>query len=264
MVFVVKGFLIGASMLIPGVSGGTIAMLLGIYDKLIFSVSSFHRHKKESLFLLAQTAAGGLFAVFLLSGPMTALNQSFPREMAFFVIGAILGGIPVICRAAGSEAFSFRYLFWPLSGFLLAFLTSAAPSGFYDGGTAGFLPAALQFFAGILGALALILPGISFSSMLYLMGVYDLVFGSLAAGRFLSLLPFGMGGIFGVLAFTRLLERSMKQYPKQTYLTILGFVLASVWDIYAALPSVPAGGHLVVCLLFSLSGLLLVRLLSHL
>ena len=108
-----KGFLIGASMLIPGVSGGTMAMIFGIYDRLISSISSFMKHKKESALFLLQFVIGAGAAFLILAGPMAALSRNFPREMAFFVIGAIVGGIPVIYKETKVKKLSiYSLIYW--------------------------------------------------------------------------------------------------------------------------------------------------------
>ena len=81
---IIKGFVIGGSMLIPGVSGGTMAMILKLYKRLITSISSFMKHKKESILFLLQFCIGAGAAWLILSGPMVALNGTFPKQMACF------------------------------------------------------------------------------------------------------------------------------------------------------------------------------------
>ena len=80
--------------------------------------------------------------------------------------------------------------------------------------------------------------------------------------QFLLLLPFGAGVLAGIFFFTRLLEKALKNYPQQTYLVILGFVMASLWDIFRAVSFMSTGLSFVFCLLLSASGFLLARFMT--
>lgn len=160
---IIKGFVIGGSMLIPGVSGGTMAMILKLYKRLITSISSFMKHKKESILFLLQFCIGAGAAWLILSGPMVALNGAFPKQMACFVVGAIVGGIPVIYRETKVTRFSIWSVVFLAIGLVLVFGLAALPKNGFDNAGAGLGGIMIQFLAGLLGALALILPGISFS-----------------------------------------------------------------------------------------------------
>ncbi|MCI8549329.1 MAG: DUF368 domain-containing protein [Lachnospiraceae bacterium] len=256
---ILKAFLIGGSMLIPGVSGGTMSMILGVYEKLIAAVSA---PKKENLFFLLQFAAGAAAAFLLLAGPMAALNRRFPQEMAFFVLGAILGGVPVIYKEAGNPPLSRKTMGYLGAGIFFVFLCRFLPGNIFGEAANTPLSFLVQFLAGVLGALALVLPGISFSSMLYMMGVYDFVLRAMGKGQFVLMLPFLTGILAGVFCLTRFLAKAMKQHPTVSYMVILGFVTASLWDIFEALPAMPAGERLVLCLFLSISGFLITWLLS--
>lgn len=254
-----KAFLIGGSMLVPGVSGGTMAMIFGVYGRLISAVNT---HKKEDLLLLFRFVCGAGAAFLLLSAPMAALNRHFPREMAFFVLGVMVGGVPVIYRAARCPGLSGRTVCFLVLGIASVFLLRILPSGLFQGGNHSLSGILVQFVAGILGALALVLPGISFSSMLYLMGIYDFLLTAMGTGQIFFLIPFLAGGLFGILLLTRFLDRAMKKHPEASYMVILGFVMASLWDIFAALPSMPTGAGLLFCLFLSAAGFLITWLMA--
>lgn len=255
-----KAFLIGGSMLIPGVSGGTMSMIFGVYERLIAAVNA---HKKEDLLFLLRFTLGAGAAFLLLSAPMAALSQSYPREMGFFVIGVMVGGVPVIYQAAGKPDISRSCAAALIFGIALVFLLRLLPANLFQGGGASIKGILLQFATGILGALALVLPGISFSSMLYLMGVYEFLLNAMGTGQIFLLIPFLAGGIIGVLLLTRFLDRAMKEHPEHTYMVILGFAAASLWDIFAALPSLPTGKNLLFCLFLSAVGFLVTGLMAR-
>lgn len=260
---IIKGFIIGGSMLIPGVSGGTMAMILKVYRRVITSISSFMKHKKESILFLLQFCIGAGVAWLVLSGPMVALNGAFPKQMACFVVGAIVGGIPVIYRETKAARFSIWSVVFLAIGLVMVFGLAALPqNGFENSGT-GLGGVMIQFLAGILGALALILPGISFSSMLYMMGVYDFIWGAVGNRDVVALLPFGIGMIIGILFLTKFLDIAMTRFPHATYMIILGFVIGSIWDILKEMPGAPAGGEIPICILLMVLGFLIIYILSR-
>ena len=260
---IIKGFIIGGSMLIPGVSGGTMAMILKLHRRLITSISSFMKHKKESVLFLLQFCIGAGAAWLILSRPMVALNGAFPKQMACFVVGAIVGGIPVIYRETKETKFSIWSLVFLAIGLVLVFGLAALPRNGFENSGSGLGGVMIQFLAGILGALALILPGISFSSMLYMMGVYDFIWGAVGNRDVVALLPFGLGMIIGILFLTKFLDVAMTRFPHATYMIILGFVIGSIWDILKEMPAAPAGVEIPVCIALMAAGFLIIYLLSR-
>ena len=115
---VAKGLIVGGTMLVPGVSGGTMAMILGIYDRLVTSVSSFMKHKRQSLFFLALFSAGGLAGMLLFANPLLALIEAYPMPTLYFFLGAVAGGIPVILKQARIERFSWKVPLYTILGLL--------------------------------------------------------------------------------------------------------------------------------------------------
>ncbi|MDR2296281.1 MAG: DUF368 domain-containing protein, partial [Clostridiales Family XIII bacterium] len=173
----VKGFAIGASMLIPGVSGGTMAILLGVYDEMISALSNIRARFRHNSLLLLQFLAGAGVGILLLSGPVLTALALWTKPVMFFFTGAILAGIPPIHRKLRSARMRPHNILVAAVGAAVAISTEYLPSGLFDpalGG--GFDPAAcaLLFAAGFVIAIALILPGISGSYVLLMFGMYDL------------------------------------------------------------------------------------------
>ncbi len=100
---VIKGICVGGTMLVPGCSGGSMAMILGIYDRLVSSVSSFMKHKKESLCFLALFCVGGGMGMALFAKPLLSLMERFEMPMLYFFIGAVGGSVPMILKKAQWE-----------------------------------------------------------------------------------------------------------------------------------------------------------------
>lgn len=242
-----KGMLIGSTMLVPGVSGGSTAMILGIYDRLIEAVSSFFKNIKANflfLFLFVISAGVGML---LLARPILSLLETYPKAMGFFFIGAVAGGIPTIYRQAGIKAFSFKHVIYILIGaagvmMLSLFPTDTLMTETQNGGNSFIF----LILAGIVAAAALILPGISVSYLLLVMGLYHELMRAISEFDMTFLLPVGVGVLCGIILLTKALEFLMKRYPQMSYLTILGFVLGSLTEVY---PGIPVGAEWILCVI---------------
>ena len=105
-----KGLCVGGTMLVPGVSGGSMAMILGIYDKLITSVSSFFACKKRNALFLLLFALGGGAGMLLFANPLLYLLERYPLVLRWFFIGAVAGSTPMMLKKAQIHSVS-----WPVS-----------------------------------------------------------------------------------------------------------------------------------------------------
>lgn len=236
----VKAFVVGSSMMIPGVSGGSMAMILGIYDKLIESVPALfgRRTFKESLKFLLVFLIAALAGIVLVARPLEILIDRYSVTLMYFFLGAVIGTVPMMFKKARSEGFDIPSIIYILVGVALVLSTDLLPEGIFspdlDKGLSSIL---LQILGGILVSVGLVLPGISTSYLLLVLGLYEPVIAAISNNRFLSLVPLAIGGVAGILALTKGLEVAMKRYPKPTFMTILGFLLASLREIYPGLPS---------------------------
>lgn len=256
---VIKGMIVGGTMLVPGVSGGSMAMILGIYDKLVSSVSSFAKHKRESLIFLGQFSLGGGLGMLLFARPILGLIERFPMPMLYFFLGAVAGGVPLILREAKVTSFSFREPAWLALGLLAVFGISCLPEGLFAAemaGAAGFL---FLMAAGVAAAAALVLPGISVSYLFLVLGIYDELMCSISTLRLSFLVPLALGLLLGVVLTTRVLETAMNRHPQPTYLMILGFVFGSMAEVF---PGIPSGTEFLVCLAALAAGFGVIRLIT--
>lgn len=239
--------LIGSTMLVPGVSGGSMAMILGIYEKLIESVSSFFKNKKENfLFLILFVISAGV-GMLLLAKPILSLLESYPKAMGFFFIGAVAGGIPAVYKQAQIRTFSLKHVIYVVIGLVVVMLLSLLPTdGFVEKMRDGSSSMVFLVLAGIVAAAALILPGISVSYLLLIMGLYQELMRAISEFDMIFLAPMGIGLFIGILLLTKGLEFLMKRYPQMAYLTILGFVLGSLAEVF---PGIPIGSEWIFCLI---------------
>lgn len=280
-----RAMAVGGTMTVPGASGGTMAMILGIYEELIESMGSLpgllaecircgndgcaRRRLWDCLRFLALFSLGALAGMALLAKGVLSLLERYPMAVSYFFLGAVAGGIPLICRQAQVKKITWQALFWPLAGLLMVYGLAALPEGLFTAGLPGaasspgvpsFRALLFQFLGGCILAVALILPGISVSQMLLMLGLYEPVMEAVSSLRFASLLPLGLGAVLCTLLVTRLLGSAMQRRPKPTYLLILGFVLGSLGELY---PGLPEGWNLLFAPLAAVAGYQLLSRLSR-
>ena len=226
-----KGLWIGGTLTVPGVSGGSMAMILNVYDKLLWAVNSLVKkggEKKKAFFFLLWTALGGGVGFVLFSKLVGALLERFPLYVCFFFVGAVVGGIPMVVKKAEIKKFGWLDVVWIALGVAVVWLISLIPSGIFSidgiGGVGGF---ALKILCGLILAFGLVLPGISLSQMLYVFGIYGEIVERVSSFDILPLVPFGIGGVVGIFATSWLVDSLLKRFPRQVYLTIFGFLLGS-------------------------------------
>jgi putative membrane protein len=247
-----QGMIIGSSMLIPGLSGGTMAIIIGIYDELIHAISHFGENRRQHFFFLLRFLIGSILGIVFFSKLVLLILETYQIPVTFFFIGIIIGSIPSLYEKAKIRRWKPSHFIFAGGGFLLAYSIQFLPSDFLKGDS---LPAPAQFLlllaAGILISIALILPGISTSHMLLILGIYETVLDAINQFNLFYLLPLVIGTIGGILLGTRGLESLMTRFPEQTYCTIIGFVVSSVFDL---IPPRPHGIEILISILTFLIG----------
>ncbi|MEJ7541826.1 DUF368 domain-containing protein [Staphylococcus intermedius] len=242
-----RGFAMGISDLIPGVSGGTIALLLGIYDDFIQSVSGvFSKNFKKSILFLLPIAIGMALAIGILSSVINYLLAEQTVPTMFFFFGLILGIIPFLMRISRFRQ-TYHVQHWIVLVVCAVILASMA---FFKGDSA--VPTHIDLsgpmlikyvIAGICASSAMLLPGISGSFVLLLFGVYSTVTFSISeAVRFnFEGLPViflvGIGIVIGFLIASKIITFILEHYTYLTYAAILGLVIGSLFSVFPGLPS---------------------------
>ena len=255
-----KGAIVGGTMLVPGVSGGTMCILLGIYDQLIHAVSTFFQNKRANFWLLFWFCLGSGTGILLFSKPLFQLMELFPKPAGFFFMGAVAGSVPMTFRKATVKKFSWHIPVCVIVGVIIVWVLAELPT--MDQMKGGGLAQVLMLcVAGVVAAVALVLPGISVSYLLLVLGLYAPTIQAIGNFDVLFLLPLGFGVALGVVATTKLLEHFMLCYPLATYLIILGFVVASIPTIF---PGVPSGIEWIACILTLAAGFGVVYQISKL
>lgn len=233
-----KGIAVGVATLVPGVSGGTMAIMLGIYDDLIHAIGSFFEDWKKHTLLLLEVGLGGLSGILLFSRLLESFINKYPHVMQYLFMGIIIGGLPVLYRKSVTSCKRDKtdYIFLIL-GFIIVLLMSSEPEVTTTmAASHGLISIVFLFIAGIVIAVALVLPGISGSFMLLALGLYNVTLNAINNLNIPFLIPLGLGIVAGTLGTTKIIEKLLQKYPGKTYMLIMGFVLGSLIPVFPGIP----------------------------
>lgn len=235
---VLKGMGMGAADVVPGVSGGTIAFITGIYEELIETINRVNFATIQILFkagikpfwkalngnFLIGLFAGIFISIVSLAKLITYLLETHPIAIWSFFFGLVLASIPLVAKSvrnwSGSRYFGFA------AGAIIAYLITDLPP-VEDPGATWYL-----FVSGMIAICAMILPGISGSFILLLLGSYSTVLQAVNDRDLLSIGIFGSGCILGILAFSRFLKWMFNRYHDVTIAILSGFLLGSLNKIW--------------------------------
>ncbi len=257
-----KALVIGASMLIPGLSGGTMAIVLGIYDRLIHSVGTITKKEyfKKNITFLILFLSGACTGIYLFSGVVLSLVEEYEAFCSLFFVGIILGSIPALLKKADIKNVEIKDSIPAISGFSICLLLSIVPSGIFSlSNGLGILNMIIFCIAGILIAVGLVLPGISVSQMLLLLGVLEIVLSAIREKNFALIIPLVLCVGIGILLTTNILEKCLNNHTRTTYLLICGFVIGSAFD---AFPDNIKGENILLSTFAFFAGLSLMSLFS--
>jgi putative membrane protein len=234
-----KGIAMGVANVIPGVSGGTIALITGIYEKLInslksfdttafkliimFDIKAFIRH--TNLYFLIAVFGGSIVSVFSIASLFKFLFNNYPLYIWSFFFGLIL--ISILFVGKTITKWNKQSIISLILGVIIAFsFTYISPAS--ENNNLLFV-----FFCGIIGISGMMLPGLSGSFILILLGNYELLLVKAVTDLNILLLSvFFAGSVFGVLSFSHLLSWLLKKYKDQTIALLTGFIagsLAIIW-----------------------------------
>ncbi|MFI3228067.1 MAG: DUF368 domain-containing protein [Clostridia bacterium] len=224
------GMIIGVANIIPGVSGGTMAVILNIYDKIISSISNLRTDFKNSLKFLIPLGLGSGIGILLFAKIIDFCLENFASATSLVFLGLILGSIPMINKKASEyNKTTSGYLCMAVAIIILGFMHF---SNIDDSSTlittlsAGSF--AKLFFASFIAAGAMIIPGISGSFILLLLGIYSSILTAISNFNILILIPVGLGCGVGILVCAKIIDILFKKYPQQTYMGILGLMIGSM------------------------------------
>lgn len=258
----VKGFIVGIANIIPGVSGGTLAIILGIYEKLINILGSIWKNFVENLKFLLPIIIGAIIAIFAGAYAIDWGITNFPIATVMFFIGLIIGGLPLLYKNLHKKYNILNVFIFILVVSLVVAFSLLSKEKFISFNKINFLLIIKLFGVGAIAAGTMIIPGISGSLVLMNLGYYEGIISSLKGLTSVStmghsicvLLPFGIGVIIGLVLIARFLSYLFKRFKTQTYFAIFGFVLASIFGIIYQIKATFHIGEFLIGLLLLLIG----------
>lgn len=234
-----KGFLFGTANIIPGVSGGTMAITLGVYEKFLNVFGYFFKDVKENLKFIVPFASGIIVAIFVMSNVISYALLNYKMVTSMLFIGLIIGGLPPLFKRINKNKNKVNFLYF-IAGFsVIAFLSLFSGdigNNIVDLSSTSFI---ILFIVGIIVSSAMVIPGISGSFLLILLGFYEpilnVVKDLLTFSDFIFnasiLFFFGLGILVGIVYISRLIKYLINQHEIKTYYTVIGFVIASIISI---------------------------------
>ena len=240
---ILKGMVMGIANVIPGVSGGTMAVSMGIYDKLITALTHLLKDFKKSFKILLPLGIGMLVGILGLARVIEWLFGVVPVQTNLLFIGLIVGGLPMIIKEVKGKKFKISYIIGFLAFFFL--VTGLALLNGVKGADAdlsfSIITEIKLFIVGMIAAATMVIPGVSGSMMLMLMGYYEPVISTLnstvdalkaqdmagLAAGFGVIIPFGLGIVVGIVAIAKLIEYLFAKFSAVVYWCIIGLITAS-------------------------------------
>lgn len=239
---VIRGMVIGLANIIPGVSGGTMMVSMGIYDTLIYCITHLFREFKKSVLTLLPYAVGMVAAIGLLSFALKWAFEVYPLPTNTLFIGLILGGLPAIAGKLKGKPKGVVGAALFVAFFALILLLQVLQSENVAAIRLSFGEVVKLFFLGALASATMVIPGVSGSMILKLLGYYEPIvteaipglLSAFAGGEWSAvwlnvgiLFPFGVGILVGIFAIAKIIEWLLARWEGPTYCAILGLVTAS-------------------------------------
>ena len=244
ILLVIKGFIMGIANIIPGVSGGTLALTLGIYEDFIGAISHFFRNIKKHVKFLLPIFIGILLSVITMSNVISTCFDQYPIPTTLFFMGLVIGGIPMLLKRVKNtkEKKQVSSYVIALITFSIVMIMAFSEQIFGSGlGNVSFSNMAvfdyvILFFVGLIAAATMVIPGVSGSLVLMLLGYYLPIIGVLKElTKFENLGPnllvafvFGVGVLVGIVAISKVIEYLLEKFEAKTFFGVIGFILASI------------------------------------
>ena len=269
-----KGFIMGIANIIPGVSGGTLAIILGIYERLLEAISHFFKNFKDNLKFLIPVFLGIGVSLITMSNIIDYSYKHYPLPTTIFFVGLVLGGIPLLINKTKKEktknkvvniiAFILTFSLVLIMAFADKIFGSSKEVILSNMSLVGYIKVLL---VGCIASATMIIPGVSGSLVLMLLGYYypvislikDLTHFNNLIGNGIILGVFGIGVLLGLVLIAKLLEYLFKKHAKATYYGVLGFIFASLIAIPASSFKVITNNisvaHIIISIITLLSGM---------
>ena len=231
MLNLLKGFIIGIGKIIPGVSGSVLAITLGVYDKSVEYINNFKHNKKESLKYLLPLGIGIIISIIIFSKIITILLDKYYQITMLFFIGLIIGGLPEIIKKVKKQDNIIVG-----TSFIIFFIISISNLNSNYILKGNILDIIILFISGLLEAIGTVVPGVSSSALLMILGTYNIILSSIGNITSISviltnikiIIPFLLGVFLGIITLIKIIDYLLKKHENKLYSFVLGVLLSSI------------------------------------
>lgn len=236
---IIKGVFIGSGAILPGISSGVLCVIFGIYDKLLDSILNFFKDIKKNFIFLCPIFIGAFIGVILFSNILEIILYKFPLQTKSIFIGLILGGVVLLIKDINKKnrfkIRNFIYLIISLIiGIVMVFLENKMPIlNCLENVNFIYL-----IISGFLMSAGIIIPGMSSTIILMLLGIYNVYLNSLSILYLPVLIPMGIGVIIGSLIFMKIIKFLLDNFYIETMYIIIGFTIGSIFVLFPQVNSI--------------------------
>lgn len=230
--YFIKGLLIGIGAVAPGLSGGTLAVIFGLYERITDAIANIFKDFRKNVWFFFPIVLGGGVGVLAFSNIMKYLFLNYDVQVKYLFIGLMIGTLPSVFKQANRKGFRKIYILPCIIAFAMTILFIALENlgiNVFQESSPGFLQ--LAAYGAIIG-IGTIVPGISASFVLMYIGAYQIILEGVAGIDLTVIIPVGIGFAVSIIAFANIVSRLFKRFYGYTYYTVLGFVLGSIIAIF--------------------------------
>lgn len=241
LILIVKGFIIGLAKIIPGVSGAILAISMGIYEKAIYSISNFFKKPFENIKFLLPLVIGVFLAIVIGSKAVLFLINNFYLPTMLLFIGLIIGGMTnIFNKIKLKDLTKFQYLIMTICFSFVFLLSFVGKQNYFITSHNSFLDTIIFIIIGIIDAVTMVIPGISGTAVMMLLGLYDILlellgsltnFNTIIANLNL-LIPYAIGIIATIFILSKIMNYLFNKKETTTYCGIIGFATSSVFMLF--------------------------------
>ncbi len=223
----------GAGSILPGISSGVLCVIFGIYETLLNCVLGFFKNIKQNFKFLFPIFLGVGIGIVVLGNVLKYLFFAYPIQIKFIFIGLILGSIPALIKTSNSKVkFKPYYLIFTFITLLIGILLVLIEKSFSTYNSVNEYNFLFLTFAGILMSAGVIIPGVSSTLILMLLGIYKFYLDAVSCIYLPFLIPLAIGLFLGSLIFMKLTQFLLKKFYTQTFFSIIGFTIGSIFVLY--------------------------------
>ena len=247
-----KGVAIGAGASLPGLSSGVLCVIFGIYDKLLDCVLNFFKDVKNNFKFLLPIGLGGICGIVLFGNFLNVVFERFPLQTKCIFIGLILGSIPSLFKEVHQkQKFKPNYLIFLVLSLALGIFMVWFENFVFISSSDSFSFVYL-ILAGFFMSVGVIVPGVSSTVILMLLGVYSIYLSAVSTVYLPVLIPMAIGLFIGSLLFMKLTRFLLDNFYAPTFYSIIGFTIGSIFVLFPSISGILDGLIAIFCILLGL------------